>query len=730
MEIYKDPSQPINKRVEDLLKRMTLDEKIGQMCQYSSLTKKIKELVKKGLVGSLLNVTGIDKVNEIQKAAIEDSRLGIPLLLGLDVIHGYKTIFPIPLALASTWDPQVVRKVARIAAREASSEGIKWTFAPMVDIARDPRWGRIAEGAGEDPYLGSVIAWAAVKGFQGDDLSDPDSILACAKHYIAYGGAEGGRDYNTVDVSDRTLREIYLPPFKAAILAGVGTIMSAFNDLNGVPASANEYTLRKILREELGFKGFVVSDWNAIGELINHGIAGDIYDAAREALKAGVDMDMQGDIYRRTLRKLVEEGIIPERLIDDAVKRILEIKFKLGLFENPYANPEKARKIIKCKEHLDFALEAARKSIVLLKNEGVLPLRKDLKTIAVIGPLADDKVAPLGSWYCLGDPKDVITVLEGIRNKVSPKTKVLYAKGCDIECSSKEGFEKAVSIAKQSDVAILVVGERGDMSGEAASRAYLDLPGVQEDLVKAVYETGVPIVVVLMNGRPLSIKWIAEHIPAIIEAWFLGLQTGHAVADVLFGDYNPGGKLPVTFPRTVGQVPIYYNHKNTGRPPDPKNRFTSKYIDEDYKPLFPFGHGLSYTTFSYSDLEVKPRNVEPGDVILISFTLANIGDREGDEVAQLYIRKAVASVTRPVKELKGFVRITLKPREKRRVIFKLPTEQLAFYNREMKFVIEAGTYHVMVGSSSQDIRLVSEFKVTSTKEVSPRTLKFTETIIK
>ncbi len=730
MEIYKDPSQPINKRVEDLLKRMTLDEKIGQMCQYSSLTKKIKELVKKGLVGSLLNVTGIDKVNEIQKAAIEDSRLGIPLLLGLDVIHGYKTIFPIPLALASTWDPQVVRKVARIAAREASSEGIKWTFAPMVDIARDPRWGRIAEGAGEDPYLGSVIAWAAVKGFQGDDLSDPDSILACAKHYIAYGGAEGGRDYNTVDVSDRTLREIYLPPFKAAILAGVGTIMSAFNDLNGVPASANEYTLRKILREELGFKGFVVSDWNAIGELINHGIAGDIYDAAREALKAGVDMDMQGDIYRRTLRKLVEEGIIPERLIDDAVKRILEIKFKLGLFENPYANPEKARKIIKCKEHLDFALEAARKSIVLLKNEGVLPLRKDLKTIAVIGPLADDKVAPLGSWYCLGDPKDVITVLEGIRNKVSPKTKVLYAKGCDIECSSKEGFEKAVSIAKQSDVAILVVGERGDMSGEAASRAYLDLPGVQEDLVKAVYETGVPIVVVLMNGRPLSIKWIAEHIPAIVEAWFLGLQTGRAVADVLFGDYNPGGKLPVTFPRTVGQVPIYYNHKNTGRPPDPKNRFTSKYIDEDYKPLFPFGHGLSYTTFSYSDLEVKPRNVEPGDVILISFTLANIGDREGDEVAQLYIRKAIASVTRPVKELKGFVRITLKPREKRRVIFKLPTEQLAFYNREMKFVIEAGTYHVMVGSSSQDIRLVSEFKVTSTKEVSPRTLKFTETIIK
>ncbi|MCD6509728.1 MAG: beta-glucosidase BglX [Thermoprotei archaeon] len=730
MEVYKDPSQPIEERVEDLLKRMTLDEKIGQMRQYSSFTKEIKDLVRKGLVGSLLNVTGIDKVNEVQKAAIEGSRLGIPLLLGLDVIHGYRTIFPIPLALASTWDPSVVRRAARIAAKEASSEGITWTFAPMVDIARDPRWGRIAEGAGEDPYLGSIMAWAAVRGFQGDNLSDPDAILACAKHYIAYGGAEGGRDYNTVDISDRTLREVYLPPFRAAVLAGVGTIMSAFNDLNGVPASANEYTLRKILREELGFKGFVVSDWNAIGELINHGIAGDVYGAAKEAVEAGVDMDMQGDVYRRALRKLVEDGAISEKLIDDAVRRILEVKFKLGLFENPYANPERARKVVKCKEHLDFALEAARKSIVLLKNEGVLPLRKDLKTIAVIGPLANDRTAPLGSWYCLGDPKDVVTVLEGIRSKVPPQTKVLYAKGCDVEGDSKEGFEEAISIAKQSDVAILVVGERGDMSGEAASRAYLDLPGVQEDLVKAVYETGVPVVVVLMNGRPLSVKWIAEHVPAIIEAWFLGIQMGHAVADVLFGDYNPGGKLPVTFPRTVGHVPIYYNHKNTGRPPDPKNKYTSKYIDEDYRPLFPFGHGLSYTTFSYTGLEVKPKEVEPGDIVLISFTLTNTGEREGDEVAQLYIRKPVASVTRPVKELKGFIRVTLKPGEKRKVTFKLPTEQLAFYNSEMKLVIEAGAYHVMIGSSSQDIRLTSEFRISKTKEISLRTLKFTEAIIK
>ena len=730
MEIYKDPSQPIEKRVEDLLKRMTLDEKIGQMCQYSSFNEEIEKLIRKGLVGSLLNVTGVEEVNRVQKIAVEGTRLGIPLLFGLDVLHGYKTIFPIPLALASTWDPEIVKKAARIAAKEASSEGIKWTFAPMVDIARDPRWGRIAEGAGEDPYLGSVMAWAAVKGFQGDDLSNPDSILACAKHYIAYGGAEGGRDYNTVDISERTLREIYLPPFKAAVLAGVGTIMSAFNEINGVPATANEYTLRKILKEELGFKGFVVSDWNAIGELINHGIAKDIYDAAREAIKAGVDMDMQGDVYRRALRKLVEEGIIPEELIDEAVKRILTIKFKLGLFEKPYADPEKARKVIKCKEHLEFALEAARKAIVLLKNEGILPLRKDLKTIAVIGPLADDKVSPLGPWHCLGDPNDVVTVLEGIESKVSPKTKVLYAKGCDIEGTSKEGFKEAIEVAKQSDVAILVVGERWDMSGEAASRAYLGLPGVQEDLVKAIYKTGVPIVVVLMNGRPLSITWIAEHIPAIVEAWFLGIQAGRAIADVLFGDYNPGGKLPVTFPRTVGQVPIYYNHKNTGRPPDPKDRFTSKYIDEDYKPLFPFGHGLSYTTFSYSNIEVEPKEVKPGDVVLITFTLTNTGDREGDEVAQLYIRKPVASVTRPVKELKGFIRITLKPGERRRITFKLPTEQLAFYNREMKYVIEEGTYQVMIGSSSEDIRLTSEFRITSTKEINPRMLKFTEVVVK
>ena len=732
IKIYLDPNQPIEKRVEDLLSRMTLDEKIGQMCQYSPLTPevmpKLLELAKKGLVGSLLNVTGVEKVNEAQRAALS-SRLGIPLLLGLDVIHGYKTISPIPLALAASWDPETVRKAAEIAAKEAASEGIRWTFAPMVDIARDPRWGRIAEGAGEDPYLGMTMAWAAVKGFQGEDLSHPDTILACAKHYIAYGAAEGGRDYNTVDVSERTLREIYLPPFKAAVAAGVGTVMSAFNDLNGVPCSANEYVLKKILRDELGFKGFVVSDWNSVGELMIHGVAGDVYEAAEQAVKAGVDMDMVGDVYRRALRKLVDDGVIPEELIDEAVRRILTAKFKLGLFENPYADPEKARHTIKAEEHLKFALEAARKAIVLLKNDGVLPLPKDLDTLAVIGPLADDKKAPLGSWHCLGDPRDVVTVLEAVKRKVSPHTKVLYAKGCEVEGTSKEGFRDAVEAARQSDAVILVVGERGDMSGEAASRAHLNLPGVQEELVKEVWRTGVPVVMVLMNGRPLAITWATEHIPAIVEAWFLGLQAGNAVADVIFGDYNPGGKLPATFPRAVGQVPINYNHKSTGRPPDPKNRFTSKYIDEDYRPLYPFGHGLSYTTFEYSDLHIEPVEVEPGDTVKISFTLANTGNREGDEVAQLYIRKPVASVTRPVKELKGFARVTLKPGEKRRVTFNMPTELLAFYNRQMKPVIEAGTYEVMVGSSSQDIRLKGRLRITRTAPANPRTVKFTEATI-
>jgi len=707
-----DPSQPIDRRVEDLLARMTLEEKVGQMCQYSGITMEYERMIREGRIGSLLNVFGADETNRIQRIAVEESRLGIPLIFGLDVLHGYKTIFPIPLGLASTWDPDIVRRAASIAAAEAAADGVHWTFAPMVDIARDPRWGRIAEGAGEDPYLGSAMARAYVEGYQGKSLSDPDTIVACPKHYVAYGGAEGGRDYNTVDISERTLREIYLPPFRAAVKAGAGTLMSAFNDLNGIPASANPHTLRTILRGEWGFEGFVVSDWNAIGELITHGIAGNIYEAAEKALKAGVDMDMQGDVYRRALVQLVREGRIPEGLIDDAVRRILKIKFMLGLFDRPYVDPERAKKIIKCREHLEAALEIARKSIVLLKNDGnLLPLSRDLGSIAVIGPLADDHEAPLGPWSCLGDPKDVVTVLEGIKSKVSPKTKVLYAKGCDIEGSSKEGFDEALRAARESEVVIAVVGESRDMSGEAACRAYLDLPGVQEDLLKALHATGTPIVMVLMNGRPLSISWAAENIPAIIEAWFLGVQAGYAIADVIFGDYNPGGKLPVTFPRTVGQVPIYYNHKNTGRPPLPDVKWTSKYLDIPYTPLFPFGHGLSYTRFEYSGLEISPVEVGANDTVKVRFRVRNVGDREGDEVAQLYIRDPVASVTRPVKELKGFKRVTLKPGEEKTIEFTLMLEDLSFLNSEMKRVVEPGEFRVMVGSSSEDIRLTGSFTV-------------------
>ncbi|MDH5702843.1 MAG: beta-glucosidase BglX [Aigarchaeota archaeon] len=717
--IYLDPSQPISKRVEDLLGRMTLKEKIGQTCQYSEFSEKYEALIKGGKVGSFLNVYGAENTNKAQKNAVEHSRLGIPLIFGLDVIHGYSTIFPIPVGLASSWDPDVVRRAASVAAIEASSEGIHWTFAPMVDIARDPRWGRIAEGAGEDPYLGSAMARAAVEGFQGNNLADPNTIVACPKHYVAYGGAEGGRDYNTVDISERVLREIYLPPFKAAVIdARAGTIMSAFNDLNGVPASANLHTLTGILREEWGFDGFVVSDWNSIGELINHGIAGTLEEAAKEAVNAGVDMDMQGDVYQKSLAKLVKEGHVSQRTIDRAVKRILRIKFMLGLFERPYVDPTHAGKIIQSKENIEAALEAARRSIVLLKNEGdLLPLKKDVRSVGIIGPLADDHTAPLGSWSCQGNPKDVVTVLDGIKSRVSPETKVLYAKGCDFEGTSTEGINEAIEIAKEADVVIVVVGESAEMSGEAACRASLDLPGVQEELVRAICKTGIPVVQVLMNGRPLSISWSAEHVPAILEAWFPGIQGGNAVADVIFGDYNPGGRLPVTFPRTVGQVPIYYNHKNTGRPPSP-DRWTSKYLDIPSTPLFPFGHGLSYTSFEYSKLQIRPRKVGPASKIKVSVEVKNIGDRKGDEVVQLYMRDVVASVTRPVRELKGFKRITLESGEKRTVSFTLAWEQLSFINRNLKRVVEPGAFNVMVGRSSGDIQLTDSFDVKKPTKVS------------
>jgi beta-glucosidase len=710
--LYKDPSQCVEARVEDLLGRMTLEEKIGQMCQNTKYPERHEELVRAGKVGSLFNVTGAEQTNEVQRIAVEQSRLGIPLIFGLDVIHGYSTIYPIPLAMASSWDPEMAKKAASMAAAEASSEGIHWTFAPMVDIARDPRWGRVAEGAGEDPYLGSAMARASVEGYQGENLADHDTIVACPKHYVAYGGAEGGRDYNTVEVSERTLRDVYLPPFKAAVEAGAGTLMSAFNDLNGVPASANRFTLTTVLREEWGFEGFVVSDWNSIGELVSHGIAGTRAQAGKEAVEAGVDMDMEGNVYHTTIARLVEEGAVSESTVDDAVRRILTIKFRLGLFDRPYTDTGLAAKVIQCKEHIEAARDSARRSMVLLKNEnGLLPLKKDLKIVAVIGPLADEQDALLGCWPCMGKPEDVVTVLEGIKNMVSEKTEVLHAKGCDIQGDSTEGLKDAADKAKAADVAIVVVGESREMSGEAGCRSSLDLPGVQERLVRDVCETGVPVVMVLLNGRPMSISWPAEHVPAIMEAWHPGVQGGNAVADLLFGDFNPSGRLPVTFPRTVGQVPIYYNHKNTGRPAT-SLLYTSKYIDLPSTPLFPFGHGLSYTRFEYSNLTVSPKRIAPDGKVEISLDVKSVGDREGDEVVQLYLRDLVGSVTRPVKELKGFQRITLKSGEKTTVKFVVSPEQLAFVNRGMKMVVEPGTFRVMVGSSSEDIKLTGSFEVT------------------
>ncbi len=691
----------IDKKVEALLSQMTLQEKIGQMTQYNIDTSdEIKQMVQDGKIGSFLNFRGSEATNAMQKIAMEESRLEIPIIFGNDVIHGYRTIFPIPLGEAASWDPELVKKAAAIAAREAASAGTHWTFAPMVDIARDPRWGRIAEGAGEDPFLGAVMARARVEGFQGQDLADPATIVACPKHYVAYGGAEAGKDYNTVDISPITLREVYLPPFEAAIRAGAGTLMSAFNDLNGVPCTANKFTLTDILRNEWSFKGFVVSDWTSINELLNHGIAATLSEAGMKALHAGVDMDMVGRAYLLNLAQLVKDGKVTEQQIDEAVRRILRIKFKLGLFERPYTDIEKEKEIILCQEHIEAACDVARKSIVLLKNEkNLLPLKKDIKSIAVIGPLADDKYSPLGSWHCEGKVEDVVTPLEGIKAKVSPQTKVNYVKGCEIREKKNSNINEAVDIAKNADIAILIVGENANMSGEAASRSSLDLPGMQQDLLKAIHKIGTPVVMVLMNGRPMSISWETENIPAIVESWFLGIQTGNAIADVIFGDYNPGGKLPVTFPRTVGQVPIYYYHKNTGRPPT-DHKFTTRYIDMPVAPLFPFGYGLSYTKFKYSNLKVFPEKISADEPIRISAEIKNIGERTGDEVVQLYIQDVVASLTRPVKQLKGFEKITLAAGETRTVEFTLSPEMLGFYNEKLEYVIEPGLFKVWIGTNS------------------------------
>ena len=708
-------SGDIEKRIDALLAQMTLEEKLGQLQQLDgesngNFRPEHLQLARQGLLGSTLNVRGAQKTNQLQRIAVTESRLKIPLIFGFDVIHGYRTIFPIPLGEAASWDPAAVERSTSIAAAEARAAGVHWTFAPMVDIARDPRWGRIAEGAGEDPYLGSQMARARVRGFQGNDYSASDRIVACAKHWVAYGAAEGGRDYNTTEVSERTLREVYFPPFRATVNAGVGTFMSAFNDLDGVPASANRFTLTEVLRGEWKFDGFVVSDYTSVEELIKHGVAANGADAAREALNAGVEMEMVSRLYNKNARELMRQHQLTQQTIDEAVRRILRVKFRLGLFARPYTDEGLESKVIFNSANVAAAREIAGRSIVLLKNDRhTLPLDKNVRSIALIGPLADSQADMLGSWSGDGKPEDAITLLQGIKARV-PQATVNYAQGCDIGCATADGFENALRAAKESDVAIIAVGESAAMSGEAASRSSLDLPGRQLDLVKAVEATGKPTVVVLMNGRPLTINWIAENSPAILETWFGGTQAGNAIADVLFGDVNPGGKLPVTFPRTIGQIPIYYNHKNTGRPPDAGNKYSSKYLDAPWTPLFPFGYGLSYTQFEITNLQLSSQHIPLAGKVTVRVDVRNTGKRAGDEVVQLYIRDTAASVTRPVKELKGFQRVTLQPGETKHLEFVLGAEQLGFWNRQMRFMVEPGEFKVMVGPNSEDL-IETKFEV-------------------
>ncbi len=680
--------------LDSLLGRMTLEEKLGQLNLLSAggrASPAQMQLAREGKLGGLFNVIGAENTTPVQRIAVMESRLKIPLLFGLDVIHGYRTIFPIPLAEAGSFDPEAAQATARAAGLEAAAAGISWTYAPMVDIARDPRWGRIAEGSGEDPYLGSLMAAARVKGFQ-------ETIFATAKHFAGYGAAEAGREYNTTEITERTMREIYLPPFKAAVDAGVASLMSAFNDIAGVPSSGNAWLTDTVLRREWGFNGFVVSDWTSVAELIQHGVAAGPSEAGRRALTSGVDMDMQSSIYVDSLPALVRANRIPMAVVDSAVMRVLRAKMRLGLFRDPY----RARTTPPVAETRALARRVARESIVLLKNDrNVLPLGRNTPTIAVIGPLADSKVDPLGPWHTLGQPEDVVTVLQGIRSHASA-TQVLYARGAGIDDSSTAGFAEAVAAAKRASVAVLVLGEREDMSGEAASRSMLGLPGVQEQLLEAVVATGTPVVLVLMNGHPLILEWAADHVPAIAETWFLGVEAGNAIADVLFGDANPSGKLPVTIPRSLGQIPLYYNHRNTGRPFEANNKFTSKYLDVPVTPRYPFGFGLSYTTFAYSNLKLSTARARVSDTVTATVTVANTGSREGTEVVQLYVHDEVSSVARPVRELKGFQRVTLKSGESRAVDIRVGVRDLAFYGLDMKRVVEPGTFRVYAGPSSAE----------------------------
>lgn len=723
-QVRQTSSVAIDQKVDKLLSQMTLEEKIGQLNQYTSdrlstgpLTpnsSKYQE-IKDGKVGSMLNVRGAKETRTIQEMAMQ-SRLKIPLLFGLDVIHGYRVTFPIPLAEAASWDLKAIESSARVAATEAAASGIHWTFAPMVDIARDPRWGRVMEGAGEDPFLGSLIARARVQGFQGKSLGNIDAIMACAKHFAAYGAAIAGRDYNTVDMSERQLWETYLPPFKAAVDAGAATFMNSFNELNGIPATGNAYLQRDILKGKWNYQGFVVSDWGSISEMVAHGFAKDNTDAARLAITAGSDMDMEGHAYINGLPTLVKEGKVNVALIDDAVKRILRKKFELGLFDDPFrfSNEAREKKVLNSVKNRQAALDVAQKSVVLLKNENqLLPLSKSTKTIAVIGPLGKSSSDMKGFWSVEWDNDHLVSPYEGLQNKLGKQTNLLYSQGCNINDTLRTGFAEAVATAQKADVVIMAVGEAFNMSGEAKSRSNIHLPGVQEDLIKAIKATGKPVVVMVMAGRPLIFNWTADHADAILYTWWLGSEAGNAMANVLFGDYNPAGKLPISFPRAEGQIPVFYASKNTGRP-SPNGQpalYRSSYLDISNTPRYAFGYGLSYTNFAFADLKLSKTQINKNDDLTVSFTLKNTGKYAGEEVVQLYLQDLVATVTRPVKELKDFQKVYLKAGESKTISFTINREKLSFYDQKMNWTTEPGEFKLMIGNSSDHILLQDKFEL-------------------
>jgi beta-glucosidase len=731
----------IERNVDSVLALMSLKEKIGQMNQYngswdvtgppSNVNDKEKlERLKNGEVGSMLNVLSVKATREAQKLVMENSRLKIPLIFGYDVIHGYKTIFPIPLGESASWDLEIIKKSAAMAASETSAAGVHWTFAPMIDISRDARWGRIMEGSGEDPYLTSKIAVARIQGFQGDDLSKNNTIAACAKHYAGYGFAEAGRDYNTVSIGEFELHNTILPPFKASAESGVATFMNSFNEIDGIPATGHKELQRTILKDGWKWDGVMVSDWGSIGEMIAHGYAKDKMHAAEIAANAGSDMDMESYAYEVYLEELVKKGTVDITLIDDSVKRILRLKFKLGLFDDPYkyCNEEREKTEIFTEENRAFSREVAKRSIVLLKNENnILPLDKNIQSIAVIGPLADDKDSPIGNWRAMGGDNSAISLLEGIKNAVGPNTKITYQKGGDIAKVNEVGrrgflwpltfnendkseISAAVKAAKNADIVVLAIGELALQTGEGRSQTNIGFLGIQQELLEAVYEVNKNLIIVLMNGRPMDISWAAKNVPSILECWHLGSESGNAIADVLFGDYNPSGKLPVSFPHNVGQEPLYYNQKMTGRPFSAEHVTFSGYRDAPKSALYPFGYGLSYTTFEYKNLKLDKTEMPTNGEIEVSVDVTNIGDMDGEEVVQLYIRDLVGSITRPIKELKGFEKIAIKTGETKIVTFTINAEILQFYTVNKKWEVESGDFDVWVGGDS-DTRLKSSFKV-------------------